>query len=326
MSAAVVVVALAAPARANPLDIVGLGSRRAGVAQSGIASVDDMAALYYNPAGLVIRGDSEVALGIAGAYSHLSLDGARAPFADGGGVQLGIRAHVAKRIAAGIAVHSAPDGTTLVVRDPATKFYPQFRDRLSRSVLLAGVAVDLHPATLGVAFDVLDGFEHARAIVGATYQLGPSLRLGATYHQRFALVDGTARLHYTPHRVDAGIAYTEGLVATLDIGWAHWSEYRGPFALERVAYKDAFSVRFGVESGTTGTIFRGGYSFESSSVETLPDGPKHTLAGGFGYAYEQLRADAHVSVEIVGTRRFGDPVVKSGGEVFGAGLTLTAGF
>lgn len=319
------VAAAASTAHANPLDIVGLGSRRAGVAQSGVASVDDMAAVYYNPAGLVIREDSEAAIGIAGAYSHLALDGVRAPFADGGGVQLGIRAHLHKRLAVGIAAHGAPEGTQLLVRDPAVPFYPQFRDRLSRSVLLAGAAVDLRPATLGVSFDLLDGIEHARAIVGATYKLG-SLQFGATYHQRFALVADTARLHYTPHRFEAGIAYTEGLVATLDIGWAHWSAYQGPFETERIPYKDAFTVRFGVESGTTGTVFRGGYSFESSSVATLADGPKHTLAGGLGYAYEQLRVDAHVSVEIVGTRTFGDPEVKSGGEVFGAGLTLTTGF
>lgn len=315
----------ASSAHANPLDIVGLGSRRAGVAQSGLASVDDISAVYYDPAGLVIREDSEAAVGIVGTYSHLALDGVRAPFADGGGVQLGIRAHLHRRIAVGIAAHGAPEGTQLVVRDPSVPFYPQFRDRLSRSVLLAGLAVDLRPVAAGVAFDLLDGFERARAIVGATYKVG-SLRFGATYHQRFALVDGTARLHYTPHRAAIGISYLEGLVASLDIGWAHWSAYRGPFETERVDYKDAFTVRFGLESGTTGTVFRGGYAFESSSVETLADGPKHTLTGGVGYSYEQLRVDGHVSVEIVGTRTFGDPEVKSGGEVFGAGLTLTTGF
>lgn len=319
------VAAAASAAHANPLDIVGLGSRRAGVAQSGVASVDDMSALYYDPAGLVIREGNDAAVGIMGAYSRLALDGVRAPFADGGGVQLGIRAHVHKRFAVGIAAHGAPEGTQLVVRDPAVPFYPQFRDRLSRSALLAGAAIDLRPAAVGVAFDLSDGFEHARAIVGASYQVG-SLRFGATYHQRFALVEGTARLHYTPHRVEAGISYTEGLIATLDVGWARWSAYRGPFESERIDYKDTFTVRFGVESGTTGTVFRGGYSFESSSVETLADGGKHTLAGGAGYAYEQLRVDAHVSVEIVSTRQFGDPEVKSGGEVFGAGLTLTARF
>lgn len=319
------VAAAATPSHANPLDLVGLGSRRAAVAQSGVASVDDMSAVYYDPAGLVIRADSEVAVGITGAYSHLALDRVRAPFADGGGVQIGMRAHLHERFAIGLATHAASDGTQLVVRDPAVPIYPQFRDRLSRSVVLAGAAVDLHPAALGVSFDLTDGFERARAIVGATYKLG-TIRIGAAYHQRFAFADGTARLHYTPHRVDAGITYSEGLVASLDVGWAHWSAYRGPFERVRIPYEDAFIVRFGVESGTTGTVFRGGYSFESSSVETLADGPKHTLAGGVGYTVDQLRVDAHVSVEIVGTRLYGDPEVKSGGEVFGAGLTLTAGF
>src|SRR3954470_24600097 len=100
-------------AHANPIDIVGLSARRAGVAGSGVASVDDMAALYYDPAGLVIREDNEAAVGIAGAYSHLALSGVRAPFADGGGVQLGIRAHLHRRVAIGIATHAAPEAPVL---------------------------------------------------------------------------------------------------------------------------------------------------------------------------------------------------------------------
>lgn len=321
-----VLVAAVAPAHANPFEIVGLGSRRAALAQSGVASVDDMAALYYDPAGLVIRNESELALGLTAVYSHLAIDRVRAPLADGGGMQIGMRMRLHRRFAAGLAIHSAPRGTQLEVRNPAVPFYPQFRDRLSRSVVLAGVALDLKPAAVGVAFDLLDGFTHARAIVGAMYPLD-TLRLGVTYHQRFALVDERARVHYSPHRVDIGIAYTEGLIASLDLGWANWSPYNGPFALDRVDYDDTFSVRFGLESGTTGIIFRGGYAFETSPVKTLLDGGKHTIAYGVGYTYEQLRIDGHTSVQIVGTRSLTEPVeVKGGGEVLIAGFTLTAGF
>lgn len=320
-----VLAAAAGPAHANPFEIVGLGSRRAALAQSGVASVDDMAALYYDPAGLVIRNENELAFGLTAVYSHLAINRVRAPLADGGGMQLGMRARLHPRLAAGLAIHSAPRGTQLEVRDPAVPFYPQFRDRLSRSVILAGAALDLEPAAVGVAFDLLDGFTHARAILGAMYKLD-TLRLGATYHQRFALVDELARVHYSPHRVDIGISYTEGLIASLDLGWANWSPYNGPFALDRVDYDDTFSVRFGLESGTTGLIFRGGYAFETSPVKTLLDGGKHTIAYGVGYKYKQLRADAHTSVQIVATRTLDEPAVKSGGEIFIAGFTLTAGF
>jgi hypothetical protein len=53
------------------MEIVGLTSRHAAQANTGIALVDDAAALYYDPAGLVARPGIDLVLGTIGAYSRI---------------------------------------------------------------------------------------------------------------------------------------------------------------------------------------------------------------------------------------------------------------
>ncbi|HSD89617.1 MAG TPA: hypothetical protein VLB44_18930 [Kofleriaceae bacterium] len=369
------VVAASAPAGASPLDVLGLGSRRAGQANAGIAAADDAAAVYENPAGLLgrpacrrdderhdKRADNgrrndrdrddtcdaatrtgELVLGTVGEYSHLSINGIRAPLADAGAAQLAVRVGLASRFALGFAM-SAPSSHLgyAVIRAPDQPYYPYYRDRLSRAVLLVGAAVRVTDQLgIGGSLDLAPGFMKSRAIAGVTARLSSTLRAGFAYHQRFALVDEATdvRVHYTPHQVNAGVSYTtDAIVASLDAGWAHWSGFRGPYPLgvETPPYKDTFSIRFGAESSATaGTIFRAGYAFESSAipatqpVTNLLDGTKHTVTGGAGYAAGKLRVDAHVLITIVTTRtleRMGQPKLKSGGELFGAGLSATIGF
>jgi hypothetical protein len=458
------VVAASAPAGASPLDVLGLGSRRAGQAGAGIAAADDAAAVFYNPAGLLGRpacrraaerdrhgrddsdrtrrepddesrgerdaerdddargtreddhrgnsherddrsrdarddddrgerddaseadaaddsgprprrdrdddehdrasrdrtaderttdeGDSscdaatrtgELVVGMAGEYSHLSINGVRAPLADAGAAQIATRVLLASRFALGVAISSPSSHLAYsVVRVPEQPYYPYYRDRLSRAVLLLGAGVRLtDELAVGGSLDLTPGFTRSRGIAGVTARLSPSLRAGLAYHQRFALVDDATdvRVHYTPHQVIGGIAYTtDAIVATLDGGWARWSGFRGPYPLgvETPAYKDTFSVRFGAEStATSGTSFRAGYAFESSAIPAsqpitnLLDGTKHTVTGGAGYAAGRLRVDAHVLITIVTTRtleRMDQPKLKSGGELFGAGVSVTRAF
>lgn len=393
------VLALAAPAAASPLDILGLGSRHAGQANAGIASVDDASALYYNPAGLAnhpacarwaapegdsdetaekprrpkdndesqddkprdddddrhkardkspdpvceVRDRGDLLFGVAGGYSHLLIGGVRAPFADAGGAQLAARARIADRLAFAFAFHGpSQGGEHAVVRDPAYPFYPYYRDRLSRPVLLVGAAANFGEASLGASADLGAGTAHPKAILGGTYRLSSALRLGVAYHQRFAIIDEAtgARVHYTPHTGLAGVTFTSDAVrASLDLGFAHWSAYEGPFATGttvRVPYTSSEIVRFGIESNTeTGIAFRFGYALETAAIPeeqpdaNLLDGLKQLVAGGASYGTGRLRVDAHIGIQIVATRSMVMPdstKLKSGGEVFTGGLTLALGY
>ena len=199
-----------ATARANPLEVMGLTSRHAGQAGAGVASADDAAALYYDPAGLVAASGAELSIGAIGAYSKLD----DADLHDRLGLQLAVKAPVplrgplAGRIVVGLALHLLPHEVVRVIAPaPDQPFYPAFG--LSRIVVLPGIAIRLTDRlALGAAVDVLAGLTGtidaaegatraidarvdervgtiARVIAGGTVQLAERWRIGATYRQRF---------------------------------------------------------------------------------------------------------------------------------------------
>ncbi len=205
-------VASATSARANPLEVLGLTSRHAAQANAGVASVDDAAALYYDPAGLVASPGKELSLGTIGAYSKLD----DADLHDRLGVQLTMRAPLPLagplkgRIVVGIALHLLPHEVTRIISpSPDQPFYPYFSDRLSRIVVLPGAAVRLTDRiAIGGAVDVLAGLTGtiaagegatraldpavdervgtiARVILGGTVQATECLRFGAVYREKF---------------------------------------------------------------------------------------------------------------------------------------------
>jgi len=208
-----------ARASANPFEVLGLTSRHAGQASAAIASVDDAAALYYNPAGLVARPGIELSLGTIGAYAHLEHGGR---LADPTGAQLAIRAPLPlagrwqDRIIIGIALHLLPrEVAHIIAPSPDEPYYPYYGDRMSRIVVLPGAAVQLGRLALGASLDVLAGFAGtldasegatraidaraderiptaARLIAGATWQATPCLRLGAVVRQHFELAFATS--------------------------------------------------------------------------------------------------------------------------------------
>lgn len=421
-TAALAVLATTVPARANPLEVFGLTSRRAGQANTGVAAADDASALYYDPAGLVGSPGGELVVGALAGYSHLSINSGRATLDEPVAIQLAFRTPlrlgraIADHVTVGLGVHLLPGTLARVdAAAPDEAFYPYYADRLSRMVILPGAAVRLgHGVALGAAFDVLasmsgssratetgDGIDArvdqrapaiARVLAGLQWQVTPAIRLGAVYRQRFDvpvvtrtqvlvggdLVDVDLRTtgDFAPHELAAGIAWTgDDLAASLDLGYALWSGYPGPYVRAEsplaakmpgrppeVPFADTFSVRAGLESvASEGVVFRGGYGFETSpvpkdqhGVTNLLDGTKHTVAFGAGYVWKRLRIDAHAQVQIVTTRRMiksvydgngpydpytsvrdedpdlagtqssnpGYPSLKSGGEVFSAGLTL----
>lgn len=419
------VLVAAVPARANPIEVFGLTSQRAGQANTGVAAADDASALYYDPAGLVASPGGELVIGTLGAYSHLAINSRRVGLADPYGLQLAVRAPLplggalADRFAVGVGLHLLPRNVARIIAPaPDQAFYPYYGDRLSRVVVLPGAAMRLgHGLSIGGAVNVLAGLGGsiyaaegatraidarvdervptvARAIAGVHWQLSSSLRLGAVYRQRFEIpfstsaqtivagepidIDLRAAGQFTPHQVAAGIAWaSEDFTAALDVGWASWSGYPGPYVKvdsrlplvgpvpgqpPHVPFRDTISVRAGLESpASEGVAFRGGYGFESSpvprnqrGVTNLLDGTKHTIAFGGGYAWQRLRVDAHVQIQLVSTRRStktvydgtgdydpytsvrdedamtagtqisnpGYPTIKSGGEVVSAGFTV----
>jgi long-subunit fatty acid transport protein len=198
----------------------------------------------------------------------------------------------------------------------------------------------------------------ARLIAGAQWQIDPALRVGLVYRQRFVqpvqLSTRTVVGQFTPHTLAAGVVWSsDAFAAGLDLAWAKWSGYPGPLTL-RVPFKDTFGVRAGLESVTDeGLVYRGGYAFESSpvpddqtGVTNLLDGHKHAIAFGLGYVLKRVRIDAHGQVQLVSTRTSakavwngdgeydpytslrdetnpGYPSLKSGGEVFSGGVTVT---
>ena len=79
---ALAVLVAAAPARANPIEVFGFTSQRAGQANTGVAAADDASALYYDPAGLVASPGGELVVGTLGAYSNLGINRRRVALSD----------------------------------------------------------------------------------------------------------------------------------------------------------------------------------------------------------------------------------------------------
>ena len=357
--------ALAGTAAASPFEVLGLTSRYAGQANAGVASVDDAAALYYNPAGLVARPGGDVSIGIIAGYANLERGGS---LADPAAAQLAIRAPLPmrgalrNRIVVGIALHLLPhDIAHIIAPAPDQPYYPYYGDRMSRIVVLPGVAARFGRLAIGVSIDVLGGLVGslsategatraidasaderiptvARAIVGATWQITPSFRVGAVFRRRFevpfatsahAIVAGepidlgvTASGQFTPHQLAAGVAWARcGHVVSFDARYARWADYPGPFVVvasrlplvgdvpalsPRVPFRDTYGARVGIESRWGTWIARGGYGFETSAVPAqqtgvtnLLDGPRHTFALGVGRAWGRLRVDAHIQLQYV---------------------------
>lgn len=183
---------------------------------------------------------------------------------------------------------------------------------------------------------------------GLRFQATRALALALVYRQEFSVpfrtvshndvagqpidLDIDAEGLYTPHELVLGsaLALPHGLTASLDLEWAHWSGYPGPFvavaselpligaiatAPPRVSFTDTASVRGGLEwlavaHRASELRLRAGYGFESQAApasqpgETnLLDGPKHRVAAGAGGRFAifggHLRADVHGQLDFV---------------------------
>ncbi len=189
----------------------------------------------------------------------------------------------------------------------------------------------------------------ARFNAGVAWQLRPDLRVAAVYREKFEVpfetaattlvagepidIDLRAVGQFTPDELVLGGAWSpDPLTLSLDVEYARWSSYPGPYVhvdstlpligavpgqTPSVPFKDTLAIRLGAESklprGHCGFIWRGGVAFETSPVPAvqtgitnLLDGPKETIAGGVGYSWPHVgkgvRLDAHLMLQIVDSR------------------------
>src|SRR5688572_9975777 len=118
-------------AEASPIELFGFGSARGGEAGTGVATTDDFAAVYYNPAGLAAGHGKQSTLGVLGAVSNLQIDDRRVGLHDAAGMVIGLAAPVPlggplqDRIRVGVGLYLLP-GTIaqIVARYPDEPFYP----------------------------------------------------------------------------------------------------------------------------------------------------------------------------------------------------------
>jgi long-chain fatty acid transport protein len=208
--------------------------------------------------------------------------------------------------------------------------------------------------------------------VGVRWQINPAVAVAAVYREQFSVpfrtvskndvagqpidLDIDAEGLFTPHTVVVGAAWqVRHFVASLDVSWAHWSGWRGPYVtvngvlplvgpIQSSPPTGNFSDTGGVRAGLEWTHslakldvkLRGGYGFESSPAPTnqpdtlLLDGHKHRLALGLGLHGRAgrvgLRADLHAQIDILqATTIHGaeETSTKDGGFAWAAGFTFT---
>ncbi|HEX5059702.1 MAG TPA: hypothetical protein VFV99_10100, partial [Kofleriaceae bacterium] len=262
-------------ARANPLEVFGMTSKRAGQANVGVAAADDASALYYDPAGLVATPGGELIVGTLGAYSHLSINDERAKLPERVGFQLGFRAGLPlggalkDRFSVGIALHLLPHNVARIIAPaPDQLFYPYYGDRLARIAVLPGAAARLGGGiSIGAAINVLASLDGsitaaegstraidarvdervptvARVIAGAQWQATPVLRFGAVYRQRFsAPFTTTARTMIAGEPIDLDLRAEGAFTPHQVFAGVHWTTE---------AFATAFDVGWSKWSGYPG--------------------------------------------------------------------------
>jgi long-subunit fatty acid transport protein len=205
--------------------------------------------------------------------------------------------------------------------------------------------------------------------VGLRWQINPAWSVAAVYRQEFSVpfktvskndvagqpidLDIDAEGLYTPHTVVVGAAWrVRHFVASLDVSWAHWSGWRGPYVTVNgtlplvgaihstpppANFDDAGGFRAGLEwtkeLRKLDVKLRGGYGFESSPAPTqqpdtlLLDGHKHRLALGLGLAGRvntiHLRFDVHGQMDLLQPVTLTPSRTEGSGFAWAAGCTLT---
>lgn len=198
----------------------------------------------------------------------------------------------------------------------------------------------------------------ARLVAGVRWRPRPDLAVALVYRQRFEVpfstdartevagepinLDLHASGQFSPHTVVAGATWRPpGGALHLDVAYARWSTYPGPFVrvgselplvgplaaeLPAVPWRDTLAVRLGgdVALGDRVTA-RGGYGFETSpvpaaqpGVTNLLDGPKHTVGLGVAIAWPRalhgkpVTLALHGQAQLLGGRTLTKTILPTG--------------
>lgn len=198
----------------------------------------------------------------------------------------------------------------------------------------------------------------ARLVAGVSWRARRDLTVAAVYRQRFEVpfatsaktevagepidLDLSASGQFSPHQVALGATWRPpGGAVHLDLGYARWSTYPGPFVevgsalplvgqlaaeLPAVPWRDTVSARLAGDWDASSRVrLRAGYGFETSPVPTeqpgvtnLLDGPKHTVGLGVGLAWPEalggkgLRLELHGQAQLVGARSIAKTILPPG--------------
>jgi long-chain fatty acid transport protein len=213
---------VAAPARANPVEVFGFGSRQAGLGGAVSARVDDFSAVYYNPAGLAASGRKRVSFGFLGAASHLAINDRGYDLSEPFGFTVGATAPaplggpLANRLFVGVGLYMLPTTMVRVIaRLPSEPFYPWYDNRTQRIVILPGLAWRVNERfNLGLAADVLAGVG-GQVVAGEGPTRALDARLDAEIPTNMALHAG----------------FQGKLADTLTIAFAYRQEFGVPFTV-----------------------------------------------------------------------------------------------
>ena len=258
--AALAFVLAAAPARANPLDTFGFGSRGTAMGDAQVADSADFSANYYNPAGLARARGFEIAVGYFRATHELETNGknnAVDPVAGlvGGLVLPGRLFHVP--IAFGLGLH-VPDDRLSRVRDlPQTQpRWELYDNRNQRLYLAANLAFEPWPwLDIGGGLSFMASTEGTLDISGEANLF--NLYQSQLRHQVDASL-GAIRYPQVGARVALGKRAALGVI------------YRGAFAL----HLDLSANLYGSLSNLTTAL----YTLQTDSVDAYL--PQQVVFGG----------------------------------------------
>ncbi len=259
-----VLTASARPASANPAEVFGFGSRNAGRAGAVVATSDDFAAGYYNPAGFAWAGGKRLTLGAAGGWSNLTIQDRRVDISETTGAIVGITTPaplggpLTDRLHLGLGLWLPPrNAVHVIARLPDEPFFPLYDNRTQRVLVLPGAAVKIRDdLAVGVAVNVLATLQGqvlategatralearideevptvARVNAGVSWRAWKGLSLGAAFRQKFSIPFATtANTLVAGEPIDVDIAADGLFTPTTVVVGAGWREPRFEVAAE----------------------------------------------------------------------------------------------